>query len=297
MLLPKFDYHEPATIKEACQIMAEHGDKARLLAGGTDLIVHLKKGLISLDHMVYLSKISRLKEISETAGVIKIGSCCTMTQIAESELIQTKLKAVMKGVSAIGSVLVRNRATLGGNICNGSPAGDSLPSLISYGASVTLESLAGTRDVLLEDFFTGPGKTSIKSGEILSEILLPVPPEGSGADYIQLGKRKSTEINVVNVASYISLNKTNGTIDTARIALGSVGPTPLRAPVAEGVLKGETPSDALFAEAGERARRDDCKPINDFRGTADYRRAMIGVLTKRTLLSALKEAANQAKEQ
>ncbi len=290
MLLPKFDYHEPTTIKEACEIMAEHGNKARLLAGGTDLIVHLKKGLISLDHMVCLSKIGPLQEISESVGSIRIGPCCTMTQVTESEIIQKKLNAVVQGAGSVGSVLVRNRATIGGNICNGSPAGDSLPSLVAYGASVTLESLNGTRDVLFEEFFTGPGKTVLEPGEILTAITVPVPPEGSGADYIQLGKRKSTEINVVNLASFISLNKDNGTIENARIAMGSVGPTPLRAPVAESILKGETPSDALFAEAGERARRDDCKPIDDFRGTADYRRAMIGVLTKRTLLAALKEA-------
>jgi len=291
MLLPKFDYHEPTSIKEACGIMAEHGDKARLLAGGTDLLVHLKKGLISLDHMVYLSKISPLTEITESDGIIRIGSCCTMTQVIQSDTIRNKLSAVMKGAASIGSVLVRNRATIGGNICNGSPAGDSLPSLIAYGSSVTLESLDGSRDVLLEDFFTGPGKTSIKTGEVLTTICIPVPPAGSGADYIQLGKRKSTEINVVNVASFISLNPSDGTIENARIALGSVGPTPLRAPVAEDLIKDQTPSDALFAEAGEKARREDCKPIDDFRGSAEYRRAMIGVLTKRTLLEAHKEAA------
>ena len=150
----------------------------------------------------------------------------------------------------------------------------------------------GKRQVPIEDFFEGPGRTTIRDDEILMGFKLPLFPDHSGAHYIQLGKRKSSEINVVNVASFLEVEPGTGKVIKARIALGSVAPTPIRSFLAEKVLIGRTAEDGLFYKAGETARQKDCRPIDDFRGSAGYRRAMVGVLTKRTLSAALEQAMN-----
>lgn len=291
MLLPKFNYHEPISLAEACEFKARYGESSRLLAGGTDLIVHLKKGLASPEHVINLGSVRELSVVDESDGNICIGSCVTVTNLTASQVISQKLGALATAGNALGSILVRNRATIGGNINSARPAADLIPPLMAYGATLVLESAAGgSREIPIETFITAPGRTIIRPDEILSRILVPIPPEASGAAYLQLGKRKSQEINIVNVASFLSLDSA-GTISSARIALGSVGPTPLRAPAAEAVLVGKMPGEALFFEAGEAARTQDCRPIDDFRGSADYRRAMIGVLTKRTLASAYQAAS------
>ncbi len=289
MLLPTFDYHGPVTIEQACELKRDLGSESRLLAGGTDLLVHLKKKLVSPDHLIDLGKIEALKEIAESQGRIAIGSNVTVSELVESKLIKEKLTALNQGAGVLGSALVRNRATIGGNINSARPAGDLLPSLMGYRAILVLETAAGKREILLEDFIKGPGQTDIKPDEIMTRILVPLPPKNSGAAYLQLGKRKSQEINIVNVASNLVLHE-DDTIKNATIVLGSVGPTPLRALSAEKVLQGKAAGEALFTAAGEAARNHDCRPIDDFRGSADYRRAMVGILTKRTLSMAHKDA-------
>ena len=285
MLLPTFQFHEPQSVPEILTLKAEYGEQAKILAGGTDLIVHLKQGLVSVKHVISIARVNELREIRNSAGVISIGCCVTITEISESDLIKTTLSAVKEGADNLASILVRNRATIGGNICNASPAADMIPSLLAYGTKVEIASASGTREMELKDFFTGPGKTDLKDDEVILYFKVPVPPEKSGCSYIQLGKRKSQEINIVNVGSFISLNG-GGNIETARIALGSVGPTPLRALKAESVLIGNKPSTDLFAKAAVTAGTEDSSPIDDFRGSAQYRRAMTEVLTKRTLQRA-----------
>jgi carbon-monoxide dehydrogenase medium subunit len=265
MLLPKFDFHEPGSIDEACEIMATYGAKAKLLAGGTDLMVNMKKKILAPEHLVCLSRISSMGGIEE------------------------KLSALRAGAKALGSPLVRNRATIGGNIGSARPAADLPPSLIAYGATALLESSRGKRELLLGDFFKGPGFTEIDVDEILTEIRVPVPRQGEGAGYINLGVRKAQDCNIVNVASFIALDEKDGFVKKARIVMGSVGPIPLRAATAEALLIGQRPDESLFLKAGEAARQD-CTPIDDFRGAASYRKAMVGVLTKRTLEIAHRRA-------
>ncbi len=285
MLLPRFNYYEPLTISEALEFKSAYGDRAKLLAGGTDLMVHMKKRLVSPEQVIYLGRIEALSSIDETPEAISIGACVTVTDLGASPVIQEKLPALKAGALCLGSLLVRNRATIGGNINSARPAADLLPSLIVYGASVVLESMNGSRQVSLESFIKGPGITMIHPDEIMTKIIVPVPVSNSGAAYLQLGKRKSQEINIVNVASWICLDS-KGTIADSRIALGSVGPTPLRAFQAESFLTGKIPEESVFLEAGEKARHEDCRPIDDFRGSAAYRKAMVGILTKRTLQKA-----------
>lgn len=293
MLLPKFEFHEPASIQEAVDLKEKYQEKAKLLAGGTDLLVHLKKKLITAGHIISLSKIKALSQIKEEGDTLEIGACVTMSQVSKSKIIQEKFCAVKAGCDNLGTHLIRNRATIGGNVCNASPAGDTICSLIVYQAQVLLQGPKGQRKMAIESFFKGPGKTDIREDEILVGFQLPLPGKNCGAHYIQLGKRKSSEINVVNVASFIEIDPDNQTVKNARIALGSVAATPIRSFHAEEILKSNAADEAAFYEAGETARRKDCKPIDDFRGTADYRRAMIGVLTKRTLETACKQAMAQ----
>lgn len=282
MLLPTFDFHEPASLDEACEMMATFGPKAKLLAGGTDLMVNMKKKILAPDHLVCLSRIPSLQGIEEDSDQITIGSRYTVAELAADPLVKTKLSALGAGAGALGSPLVRNRATIGGNIGSARPAADLPPSLISYGATVVLVSSKGEREVPLGNFFKGPGFTDLRPEEILTKINVPTPRDGEGAGYINMGVRKAQDCNIVNVASFIALDEKDGSIRKARIVMGSVGPTPLRAASAEAVLLGEKPDEALFLKAGEAARRD-CTPIDDFRGAASYRKAMVGVLTKRTL--------------
>jgi carbon-monoxide dehydrogenase medium subunit len=289
MLLPKFDYHRPASVGEACEMLAAYGVKAKLVAGGTDLMVNMKKKIVAPAHLVCLSRVESMHAIAESGGEIVIGARTTVAELADDARVSEKLGALRDGARALGSPLVRNRATIGGNIGSARPAADLPPSLIAYGANVVLQRSGGTRQIPLESVFKGPGFTDIGPDEILTEIKVPVSRDGEGAGYINLGVRKAQDCNIVNVASFIALNKKDGSIENARIVMGSVGPTPLRAASAEKVLLGEKPDPALFLRAADAARQD-CSPIDDFRGAASYRRDMVGVLTKRTLEIALERA-------
>jgi len=286
MLLPKFDYHEPATIHDACSIMGELGREAKPIAGGTDLLVNMKKKVVSPNHLVSLSRIEDLKKIGVTDNQIRIGACLTASELAESKEVRENLGALGKGAISIGSPLIRNLATIAGNVVTARPAADLPPPLMVYGAKIVLKSEGDEREVLLEDFFKGPGETVIEPDEILTEIIIENPPPGSGAGFFKLGVRKALEISLFNVAGYLSLDSQDGTIAAAKIAMGSVAPTPIRAVSAEKILIGEKPSESLFAEAA-RAAVNDSRPIDDFRASAEYKKAMVEVLTKRTLRMAL----------
>jgi len=290
MLLPKFEFHEPESIEQALELKKQFNSGARFLAGGTDLLVYLKKKIVSTDHVISLQHIEGLGEIRENESDLFIGACTTMAAISRHPAVQKRFGALKSGADNMGTHLIRNRATIGGNVCNASPAGDTLPALLVYDAAALAESPDGKREIPLTDFFKGPGKTDLKNDEILTGFRLPYPQDHSGAHYIQLGKRKSAEINVVNAASFLTIDPGTGKIVSVRIALGSVAPTPIRAPEAEAALMGRTAGDDVFNAAAENARFKDCSPIDDFRGSAAYRRAMVGVLTKRTLAAAFDQA-------
>lgn len=289
MLLPKFEYHEPSTLAESLQIMADLKAKARPLAGGTDLLVNMKKGLIAPENVVSLGRIDDLSKIDCSNGGMTIGACLTAADLAESEEVGKRCSALVKGASSLGSPLIRNRATIAGNVVTARPAADLPPCLMAYGADVVLRKSSGERTVSLDDFFQGPGETIIEADEILTEIVVQNQPPHSGGGYVKLGIRKTLEISLVNIAAFITLDKPDGTIQTARVVLGSVAPTPIRAPSAETVLVGGKPDEALLVKAGEAAAQDS-KPIDDFRGSAEYRRDMVTVLTRRALNMALAEA-------
>jgi CO/xanthine dehydrogenase FAD-binding subunit len=292
MLLPKFEYHEPSTLDEACRIMAELGKKAKLLAGGTDLLVKMKKRIASAENLVSLGEIRELHKKEHGNGQLVLSAGLTAAELGQAEEMSGEYNALIMAANSLGSPLIRNLATIGGNLVSARPAADLPPPLMAYGARVVLKKVSGERIVSLDDFFRGPGETVMQPDEILTTILIDKPPPYSGSGYIKLGVRKTLEISLVNVAACISIGSQDGTIKTARVVLGAVAPTPMRAASAEKVLLGEEPNESLFVEAGEAAARDS-RPIDDFRGSAEYRRAMVAVLTRRALNMALIKAKEQ----
>lgn len=280
---------------EACQIMAEFKDRARPLAGGTDLLVQMKEGNLSPESVVSLSRIQELSGMESSGTMLRIGACHTVSELAASHLLGERFWALRTAASSLGSPLIRNLATAGGNLVSARPAADLPPSLMAYGGRVILTRTSEERTLPLDGFFLGPGQTLMQGDEILSGILIPRPPPGSGAAYIKLGNRKSLEISVVNVASFISLEEGTETIRKSRIVLGAVAPVPLRAVSAEQLLEGERPGERLFRRAAETAASE-CRPIDDLRGSARYRRAMVEVLVERTLKEAWKRAAHWSGE-
>jgi CO/xanthine dehydrogenase FAD-binding subunit len=289
MRLPRFVYHEPATLEEACRIMSELRESARPIAGGTDLLVNMKKRRIFPANVVSLGKLKELKEVSWSGNLLRIGACRTAGWLSDSAEIGSQFRALATGAGLLGSPLIRNLATIGGNLATARPAADLPPPLIAYKAFVMLNSTSGERRVSLDRFFLGPGVTVMKPDEILTEVQIERPPVHSGSSYIKLGTRKALEISIVSVAVIAALEEKNGTFCTARIVMGAVAPVPLRASSAEKLLLGEKPTDTLFQAAGNAAAGDSL-PIDDFRGSASYRRAMVSVITER----ALKEAVEQA---
>lgn len=288
MLLPRFEFHEPHTLEDACRLMGELGEKARPLAGGTDLLVNMKKKILAPEHLVSLGRIEPIGELSSDNDGLRLGAALTAAQIAESADVRERFPALAEGASRLGSPLIRNLATVAGNLASARPAADFPPPLIAYGARVVVRNASGDRTLPVEELFRGPGATSLGPDDLLEAVQLDALEERSGAAYIKLGVRQTLEISLVNVAAYLGLE--NKTIQTARIVLGSVAPTPIRAPAAEKTLIGESPSPALFAKAAEAAS-EDAKPIDDFRASAAYRRDMVRTLTRRALETALARVA------
>jgi carbon-monoxide dehydrogenase medium subunit len=270
-------------------MMAEFGGGVRPIAGGTDLVVNMRRRIVTPEHLVSLGRIKELCAVDLSDRVFTFGACCTVASLAESAVIGSRFHALSEGALSLGSPLVRNLATAGGNLVTARPAADLPPPLMAYGASVTLQSAQDQRLVSLDQFFLGPGRTVMKPAEILTRIVIEIPPAFSGSSYIKLGTRRALEISIVSVASFLALERPGGRIQSARIVLGAVAPVPLRARDAENALIGEIPSRSLFGKAGEAAARES-KPIDDHRGTAEYRRDMVGVLTQKTLQVALERA-------
>lgn len=285
LLLPKFEYLEPRDLSEACTFMGEYGGNVKVIAGGTDILVNMKKGLLSPKYLLGVSRIDGMSEVGPQNGAISIGPSLIVAKLNEFELIRKKMPVLSRAASVLGSPLVRNRATLGGNIVTARPAADLPPALLVLGAKVTLRSVKGSRIVPLQDFFRGPGQTVMEPDEILTAVAVDEPPPFTGSEYLKLGHRNALEIAIVAVAVRITLDKPDGVIKEARIVLSAVAPTAIRAPKAEAALVGEKPSETVFVRAGEIAGTE-CSPITDIRGGAEYRCAMVETLTRRALSSA-----------
>lgn len=283
-----FDYYNPQSVDSLANVIHELPNYA-LLAGGTDLLVKMKEKLLRPmpQNVVDIGGISALRTITEHDGYIRIGAAVNHTSLVKSALIQEKAVIVGEGAAQIGSPQIRNMGTIGGNICNASPAADVVPPLLVLDGQVVIVSRAGQREVPLTDVFKGPGRICLGAGEFISQINIRPIGTQEGASFLKFGKRKALAIALINGAVWIKVKK--GIIDDVRIALGSVAPTPVRLYEVETWLIGKPANDEVFAKAGELAAQS-IKPIDDVRCKASYRTRLARVLVYRNLMHALERA-------
>lgn len=275
-----FVYERPTTIEAAVAALGAEG--ARALAGGTDLIPQLREGRRRANRVVDLKWVPELTAISAlTDGGISVGAAANASSVARHAGVAAAYPAIAQSALLIGSLQVQNRASLGGNICNAAPSADAVPALVCHQARARIVGPVGPREEALESFIHGPGKTSLAPGELLVSLLLPPPAQRSAAKYLRFTPRREMDIAIAGAAAWLRVDAA-GVIEDARIVLASVGPKPVRAVHAEQCLRGERAADTLFEAAGHLAAGD-AQPISDTRGSADYRRTLVAVLTARTL--------------
>ena len=280
--LPKFEYRRPTSLQEALSLLAQYKGKARLLAGGTDLVPKLKRREIEApSYLIDIKSIAGLDYIKydEVEG-LKIGALATIHAVESSPIIKERFPVLAQAAYSMASVQVRNRATLAGNICNAVPSADTAPALLTLQARVKLASQKGERWVDIEDFFTGPKETVLTDEEMLLEIEVPNLPLSHKGIYLKLSPRRSMDLAVVGVA--VVAVPENGVFKDVRIALGAVAPTPIRARRAEEVLRGQSLNEELIRTAAKIAE-EEARPIDDHRASAWYRKKMVNVLVKRAL--------------
>ena len=278
MSVPEFI--APASLDDVLRIKNERGVEARIIAGGTDLILRMRDKVLSPSLLIDLRQLSMdAIEFSDTG--LKLGAYVSLSQVLESTDIEKNYPTLAAACREFAGPPIRNRATLGGNIVNASPAADLVPPLIAYDADIVLSSTSGERVLPLVEFFVGPGQSVIEPNEILSEIRLPLMPAHSAATFIKLGQRRSMAISQVNLTTRLSVDDA-GVVREARIVLGSVAPVPMRAVKAEELLSGKVLSDELLSEAAKKAR-EEVAPISDVRASQPYRLEMTEVLVRRAL--------------
>ena len=280
----RFDYFEPRNLGEAVAILGQYRDSANVLAGGTDLLVEIKEQLRRPDHIVNIKKIPGLDRLRfDAAAGLSCGSLVTAREVETSADVARQYRGLRQAVAELGSIQVRNRATVAGNICRASPSADTLPPLIAHAARVTAFGPNGERTFPLEEFFLGPGKTRLEANEILTRIDVPAVLPHSGSVYIKHGRRKAMELATVGVACV--LTRDGAICRNIRIVLGAVAPTTIRARRAEAMLQGASLSESLIEQAAAAAM-EEARPISNVRGSAAYRREMVQVLTARAVEQA-----------
>jgi carbon-monoxide dehydrogenase medium subunit len=278
----RFEYREAHTVQEAIEVMSQE-QGGRIIAGATDVLARWRQGVWKPRFVLNIKRIPGLDEIRYNPETgLSLGTLVTIRSLERHALIRQHYPALAQAATAFAGVQIRNLATVGGNVCNASPAGDTLPALLAYGATCRLVGLEGERLVPLEDFFLGPGQTVLQPAELLLELRLPPPLPRTGALYIKHSPRHTMDIAVIGVASVVSLAEANGVCQEVKITLGAVAPTVVRAQSAEALLRGQQ-LDAERLQQAAQAAMQDANPIDDIRGTAVHRLAVIAPLVKRTL--------------
>jgi CO/xanthine dehydrogenase FAD-binding subunit len=284
--LPRFEYVQPKSLDEALSLLAEHKGKAKLIAGGTDLLPKMKgREIKAPTHVIDLKGLPDLDYIKYDEGDgLAIGALATIHAVETSPIIQQKFSVLAQAASSMASTQVRNRGTVAGNICNAVPSADSAPALLTLEARVTLISKEGERIVSLENFFTGPNETVLTDTELLAEIQIPNLPPNSRGVYVKLTPRRSMDLAVVGVAAVVIAE--DGVCKDIRIGLGAVAPTPIRAKRAEDTIRGQQFTGELIERSAKTAADESCC-IDDHRASAEYRRRMVQALVGRAINQAL----------
>ena len=290
--MKRFEYLEAHTLRQAIGMLQRHGQQARIVAGSTDFLVRWRAGFWHPEYVVNIQHIPGMSRVTfSRRNGLRFGALVTIQMLEQHPAIRQHYPALAAAAASFAGVQVRNLATVGGNICNASPSGDMLPALLAFGAECRLAGPDGHRQVPLDQLFTGPGRTVLAQDEVLTEIALPPPARNTGSLYIKHSPRGAMDIATVGVASALTVDRA-GVCTSARIALGAVAPTPLRARAAEEMLQGQILDADMLQSAADQAMSQ-TTPIDDVRGTADYRRQMVGVLTRRTLERAAADATGR----
>ena len=286
MIPGAFDYHSPTTLDEAVALLAEHGDDAKILAGGQSLIPAMRFRLALPATLIDLNGVPGLDEIREEGDHLLIGGMTRESALEESDLVRDRYPLLADTARVIADPLVRNLATVGGNLAHADPANDHPATMLAYGAEIVAHGPSGERIIPVDDFFVGLFENALAPGEILTQIRIAVPVAGSGGAYVKV-ERKVGDYAISAVA--VQLRLEGGAVADARIGLTNVNPVPMRATGAEAALVGNPPSAEVLEAAGEAAAAE-CDPSSDLRGSADYKRDLTRVLTKRAIRRAVERA-------
>ena len=285
-----FDYVAPKSIADAVSILNQNGDQARMIAGGTDILVMMRAGRRLADIVVDVKEIPELNQMSYTPqNGLTLGAAVPCHRIYEDATLAAAYPGLIDSAALIGGIQIQGRASIGGNLCNAAPSGDSIPAVIALSGICNIAGPNGARQIPAEDFCTAPGQNALQRGELLVSISFPAPQAHSGANYQRFIPRNEMDIAVAGVGSSVVLDPSGQTFVSARISLASVAPTPVFSRAAGDRLAGQPVSDESIRQASELAMAD-AKPINDMRGTIRQRTHLIGVLTRRTLNIAVARA-------
>lgn len=280
-----FEYHAPTSLDQVFGLLDQYGDDARVMAGGTALVIQMKQRLSQPGHVIGLRQVGGLNSIESTTEGLRIGALCTQRQIENSTLIAEDLPLLSKTFSKVATPRIRNMATIGGGLVNGDPNQDPPPALIALGASAVMTSKSGDRVVPLEDLFLDYYETDIHPGEVLTSVLVPPAPAGSGSVYLKFLPRTADDYGTVSAAAIVSKEQ-DGTFKDVRIVLGSVGVTPIRAKDAEDALRGKALTDENI-RAATALVKDAVDPLEDFRGSSEYKTDMAEVFARRAVEQAI----------
>jgi len=284
-----FAYHAPTSLAEAVSILEREGGGGKILAGGTDLLIAIKERGFVPNYVVSLRDVKELQQVSFDANTgLRIGAGAKLSEVAAHPVVQERYPIIVQGASLVGSLQIQNQGTVVGNVCNAAPSADTAPPLVALGATARIIGPGGERSVPVEEFFVGPGRTVLKSDELVAEILVPAPPARSGGAYERFTPRQEMDIAVVGAGSVLTLGS-GDRCTAARICLGAVAPTPVRAKAAEVALIGKDVTPETIEAAAEAALKD-AQPISDQRGSAEYRKHLVKVLVRRTLTAAWQDA-------
>lgn len=290
-----FSYFSPRTLREAIELLSQHGQEAKILAGGTDLLVEMKEGIVIPQYVIDLKNIPALNHIKLENQYLKIGALATVHEIEVHPSVREHAGILAQAASLLGSLQIRNKGTIGGNLCHASPAADLAAPLLALDGKVGMIGKNGERMEDLENFFVGPGMTTLKSDEILTEIQVPLPPPGSTGIYLKFSPRKAMDLALVGVAALITLNRTSQICTRARIALGAVAPTPARAKKSEKILEGQRIARGLLQEVSDQAA-EESRPISDVRGSAWYRKEIVKILVEQGIAQTFDQICHKPKE-
>jgi carbon-monoxide dehydrogenase medium subunit len=284
--MKNFEYFAPGSLPQALTLLDNIQQTAKVLAGGTDLIAQMRAGRAQPAVIIDVKNIPELNRLEwDTDRTLHIGAAVPIRTVVDFPHFQQRFSMLHQGCSLIGSTRVRNRATIGGNICNAAPSADSAPALLCLGAKALIAQQKGTRMVPIEDIFRGPGKTSLAANELLVELEIPAAPARSAGCYLRHTPREEMDIAVAGVAAFLVLAPHGKTCREAGIALSAVAPTPIRVPAADALLFGKIPNRDLIAQVAEKVAAA-ASPISDIRSSAEYRRELVRVLTRRALQAA-----------